>query len=223
MTFRRSLLWLAAMALGACGRIDESDKKAAVDCVKANLAAMEKGDVKAVLATIHPESPAYLSTPELIHEIVSTYKLKYTLEEATVERVTNEGVHVRFVQVTKRISGPAGFPDNRVEGMHMLRRDGKLWKIWYTQVRQARTLDGMPMPVGGIPSPTVDPTAPPAILAATPIPVAPRAIPLNATPGTDAPKAVPVTPPSASAATPTVIAPRAIPVAATPRPLLPGQ
>jgi len=218
MTFRRSLPWLAAITLGACGRIDDSDKKAAVDCVKANLAAMEKGDINAVLATIHPESPAYLQTPEQVREIVATYKLKFSLEEVEVERVTDQGIHVRFVQVTKRISGPAGFPDNRVEGMHLVRRDGNQWKIWFTQVRQARTLDGQPIPAGGMPSPTADPTAPPAISAATPIPIVPKAIPLDATPGSDTRKALPVTSSGASPATPTAIVPRAIPVGATPAP-----
>jgi hypothetical protein len=197
MTLRRSIPLLAAIMLSACGRITDSDKKAAVECVKANLAAMDKGDMKALVDTIHPESPDYLQMPDLARKILTTYKLKFTLEEVEVERVTKEAVHVRFVQVTKRIAGPEDFPDNRMEGMHVVRRDGNRWKIWYTQRRQLRTLDGQPMPAGVMPAATAEADAPAAIPVATPIP--------------------------GSGTTSTVPAPKAIPVAATPSPPSPGQ
>lgn len=142
------LFLLLALVLAPCGcqRITEADQQAALANIKANVAAMQRADVAAVLATIHPESPAYLNTPELIGNIVQKYKLTYQLEEAAIEQVTTDGIRVRFVQVTKKVEGPDDFPDNRVEGMHLLKRDGKAWKIWFTQVRQARTLDGLPLP-----------------------------------------------------------------------------
>jgi hypothetical protein len=132
--------------LAGCGKVTEADHKAALDCVKANLAAMQKGDVDAVLATIHPKSPAYLQTPELIKSIVNRYELSYELESAKVEHASSDGVRVGFVQVTRKLKGPDDFPDNRVEGLHLLKREGGKWKIWFTQVRQARSLSGDPLP-----------------------------------------------------------------------------
>jgi uncharacterized protein YchJ len=135
-----------ALLCGGCHRITNADQRAAVECVRANLAAMEKGDVDAVMATIHPKSPAFLQTPQLVQSILAQYRLTYELETAEVEQATSEGIRVHFVQVTRKLEGPEEFPDNRVDGLHLLKRDGKAWKIWFTQVRTARTLDGAPLP-----------------------------------------------------------------------------
>jgi hypothetical protein len=137
---------VAALLLSACQRVTDTDRQAAVDCVRANLAAMEKGDVAAVLATVHPKSAAYRQMPQNVQAITSKYQLTYVLETAEVEQAASDGIKVHFVQVTRKAGGEEEFPDNRIEGVHLLKRDGSTWKIWSTQVRQARTLDGKPLP-----------------------------------------------------------------------------
>ncbi len=141
------------MFLASCGKITQSDHQAAVDCVQANLAAMQKGDMAAVVETLHPKSPGFLNTPEVMKSIMARYKLSYELEGCEVERATDAGIHVRFLQVTKRIEGPEDFPDSRMEGVHILKRHGGKWKIWFTQVRTTESLDGTPLPIstGGVP------------------------------------------------------------------------
>jgi hypothetical protein len=146
----RALLVVLALPLlsvfTGCGRVSKGDHQAAIDCVRANLAAMQKGDMAAVAETLHPKSPGFLNTPEVMKSIMAQYKLSYELEECAVERATSAGIHVRFVQVTKRIAGPEDFPDSRMEGVHILKRDRRAWKIWFTQVRTTESLDGTPLP-----------------------------------------------------------------------------
>jgi hypothetical protein len=144
MPFRVSLL-LAALFLAGCHPRDDADRKAAVECVRANLAAMEKGDLDAATATVHPLSPSYPQAMEQTQAIFAQYKVAFTLEKAEVTESTPEGIRVHFVQVTKKLEGPDTFPDHRSEGTHLLRRDGEKWKIWSTQITDARTLDGQPL------------------------------------------------------------------------------
>jgi uncharacterized protein YchJ len=130
-----------AIAVGGCRKLTEQDRAAAMECVRANLAAMQKADLKAVLETIHPDSPAYLQTPELLGGIVSRYQLAYDLEAAEIEHASKATIRIRFVQNTRRLQGPDDFPDSRIEGIHVLKRDRKRWKIWFTHVRSARALE----------------------------------------------------------------------------------
>src|SRR5436190_7493242 len=141
------VLVIALALLTGCGRISPADHQAATDCVRANLAAMERADLAAVMTTIHPKSPAYLNTPDVVQRVITRYKLHYELETCQVERASGDGIHVRFVQVTTSVEGPDDLPNSRIEGMHLLKRDGNAWKIWFTQVRQSRTLDGQPLRV----------------------------------------------------------------------------
>jgi hypothetical protein len=46
---------------------------------------------------------------------------------------------VRFVQVTRKESGPE-FRDNRIEGTHVLRRSEDDWKIWNTETENVEYL-----------------------------------------------------------------------------------
>lgn len=144
--FRRfaTCLALAALPCG-CERIGEADKNAALECVRANVEAMEKADLDAATATIHPESPAFAEARRQAEAIFAQYRLEMELESASIGRMTPDGIEVNFVQVTRKIEGPEEFMDNRVEGMHLLKRDGKTWKIWSTRWHTARTLDGQPL------------------------------------------------------------------------------
>jgi hypothetical protein len=145
MAMRLPLILAAVALLCGCQRVTDADKQAAIECVRANLAAMEKGDPEAAATTIHPQSPAFAEARRQTEAILQFYRLKMELESASIGRVTPDGIEVNFVQVTRKIEGPEEFIDNRVEGTHLLRRDGAAWKIWSTRSNAARTLDGQPL------------------------------------------------------------------------------
>lgn len=132
---------LPMLLLASCHRITEADQQAAIATVRTNLAAMEKGDLDAVMATIHPDSPAYNNTPELVRGMIAQFKLHYELEHVAVEAVAGDSIRVGFVQATYKLSGPDDFQDSRLSGVHVAKRDGKAWKIWFTQVRRVEALE----------------------------------------------------------------------------------
>jgi hypothetical protein len=190
------LICFVVLTTSGCGRVSEADRAAAIQCVRANLEAMQKSDLAGLTATLHPESPAIHNTPEAMLRLAKTYKLKFELEECEVESASSDGIHIRFVQTLRRVGGPEDFADSRMEGMHLLKRDGKAWKIWFTHVRQSRTLDGDPLPVQAaaaepmVSAPTVpSPNTPPPVRAAVKKPAAapeipaPPAVSAAATPG----------------------------------------
>lgn len=143
--FAFSLLGASLALLAGCHRVSDADRAAVVECIRANLAATEAGDIEAVLATIHPRSTAYAQTPKLLKELNAKFTLAYDLESAEVEKATADGIRVRFIQTTRKVAGDGDYPENRLEGVHLLKKDGEKWKIWSTQVLQVRTPDGKPI------------------------------------------------------------------------------
>lgn len=140
----RALFVLLPLALSACQRVTSEDETAAIECVRRNITAMESNDIEAVMATIHPKSPSANGAREQTLAIFDQFKLAYALENVAVKEARPDGIKVDFTMTTKKVSGPEGFTDNRVEGVHLLKRDDKQWKIWSTQVYQARALEDDP-------------------------------------------------------------------------------
>ena len=135
------VLIAVGLFLGGCGQVTEEDKKAALDVVQENLAAMKAKNVERITATVHPNSP-YFETSKAAAE---RYELLYDLKSAEIESAKGDTIRVRFVQETRKLSGPAELTDNRVVGLHTLKRDGVQWKLWSTEVLE-RTELGAPAP-----------------------------------------------------------------------------
>jgi uncharacterized membrane protein len=47
---------------------------------------------------------------------------------------------VKYVQITKKVSGPA-FRDNKVTGIHILKKSDGKWKIYNTEIKDVKYLD----------------------------------------------------------------------------------
>lgn len=144
MLRRLAALVLLALSMGACQRVTDADKEAALNTVRANIKAMEAEEMDAVLATIHPKSTGFEEGRRQIDAIFKEYDLAYTLEKAEVTGIAVAEIRVAFVMITKKRAGAREFTDNRVEGIHLLRRDGSAWKIWTTRVTDARPLETPP-------------------------------------------------------------------------------
>lgn len=125
-TFSAALL---ACALVACGPKVKVDQAAAFGTLEENVKAMQREDLNAVMATIHPESADFEATRRVIEEIFAKYDLQYELRELKVVSATPNEMKVSFVQKTERIDGATDLPDNLVEGVHTLKKDGDKWKM----------------------------------------------------------------------------------------------
>jgi len=102
--------------------------------VKQNAEALNNEDIDSYMATLHEDSPAYESTKEKLTQSFEQFDLSISVEELNVVEASGEEAKVEFVQVTKS-GGSSEFNDNRMKGVHLLRKVGGEWKIYKTEIR----------------------------------------------------------------------------------------
>jgi PBP1b-binding outer membrane lipoprotein LpoB len=91
--------------------------------IKANTEYMNDEDLDGVMTTVHPASPSYPATEAMAKQIFERYDLNYKIENIKVLEENDTEAKVQFTQLTTKISGPE-FKNNRVTGVHTLRKDG---------------------------------------------------------------------------------------------------
>ena len=132
-----SLLMVACDVFDAAFNSEERDVIAAID---ENLAAANAEDIPRYMATIHPESPLYATTEDLLRQINQTYDLSYEVSDLEVLSLSSGEARVAFTLTTRLIDGLA-FRDNRVTGVFILRRDNGQWKIYGQEIENIEYLD----------------------------------------------------------------------------------
>jgi ketosteroid isomerase-like protein len=113
--------------------------------IQDNVKALEKKDVDAVMATIHPKSLAYQATREAVTQMFQVVDLKCTLTDLHVVTASADEAQVGFVQKTEKTGGEGQFQDNIVRGIHTLKLDDGKWKIFDTKRTSVTGLDGKPL------------------------------------------------------------------------------
>lgn len=101
--------------------------------IYANAKFMTEESLSDLIGTIHPESPAFKSTEQMIKELFEMYDLDYKIESLVIVEEGADEATVKFVQKTLKVNGPQ-FRNNRIEGIHQLKRDGDSWKIYNTSI-----------------------------------------------------------------------------------------
>lgn len=177
--------------LGGCEKAapPAPDKTVYFQAIEENVHAMEKKDLEAVMATIHPKAPSYASTREIVADMFKTLDLKCTLSDLQVVTATPEEARVSFTQKTEKAGGTGDFQNNILKGVHILRPDNGKWKIVNTIPVSVTGLDGRPLnapltpageaapapPEASVP-PTAEPAPAPGSAPAAPAPEAPAAL-----------------------------------------------
>ncbi len=100
--------------------------------IYANAKYMTEENLTAVMETIHPESPVYDNTEKLVKEIFKRFDLNYKIEHLELLEENNEEALIKFVQITTKLTN-AEFNNSKFTGVHTLRKDGNLWKIYSTK------------------------------------------------------------------------------------------
>jgi hypothetical protein len=166
------------LALFACDK-PIADKAVIVGAIHENVHALETKDVETVMATIHPQSPFYKDTKEVVQEMFRSVDLKYTLSDLKIVSASPEEVKVSFTQKTEKVGGEAPFENNIVEGIHTLRPDKGTWKIFKTLQTKITDLSGKPLFSPDAPPPS-SPIPPEGKLPAAPTAPAPEPAPAPA-------------------------------------------
>lgn len=132
------LLFLIISFVFACSSKKEYETPEAL--IKANAAYMNEEDLEGVMTTIHPESPSLPATEAMAKQIFDRYDLNYKIEKIKVLEENENEVKVEFTQLATKLSGPE-FKNNRITGVHTLRKDGDSWKVYSTQMVKVDLLD----------------------------------------------------------------------------------
>ena len=138
-----ALLCVAIFAAG-CNRVPKADRDAALETVRRNVQLLQEEKVEEMMATIHPQSPAYAPSRTSVAELVKEFDLKCELTALEVLGMRKGDVRVRFEQITERKKDGVSEPKTRLVGVHVLRKDGEPWKIFDTEVINADLVDPLP-------------------------------------------------------------------------------
>lgn len=103
--------------------------QAVLQTIYDNIDAANQEDIDAYMETIHPDSPAFVNTRQILVSVNDQYDLHYELIDAEVTDISGSKAEVTFTLETTKISGP-DFKDNRIKGVMFLRKDGDKWKIF---------------------------------------------------------------------------------------------
>jgi len=135
-----------ALLLGGCEKATPPpDTQALFQAVQDNVHALEKKDLDAAMATIHPEAPSFEANRQILAEMFKALDLKYELRDLKVVEASAEEAKVSFVQRTEKTGGSGDFQNNIVEGIHTLRPDHGKWKIYSTRQTKVSGLNGKPL------------------------------------------------------------------------------
>lgn len=116
----------------------ESDAILAV--IRANIDAINREDIDASMAVFASDSPVLQATRDATEKIFQAYDLRYTMEELVVDSVSGDEAKVRFSQLTEKVSGPE-FRNNRFRGVHTLKKQDGVWKLYGTETTGIEFLD----------------------------------------------------------------------------------
>lgn len=121
-------LLLSAFLLITC-----SEKKYSTpeSVIYANAKYMTEENLSGVMNTIHSASPAISATEHLVKELFEMYDLEYKVESVVIIEEMEDEAKVRFVQRTTKLNGPE-FRNNRLTGIHQLKKENGSWKIYNT-------------------------------------------------------------------------------------------
>jgi hypothetical protein len=110
------------------------------EVIQTNIDYMNTEDLDGVMSTIHPDSPSFKTTENLAKQLFKIYDLNYKIEKLEVINENNQEATVNFTQLTTKISGPQ-FKNNRIQGVHIVRKDGDSWKLYSTKILNTEFLN----------------------------------------------------------------------------------
>ncbi|NAO99422.1 hypothetical protein FRY77_25915 [Halomonas sp. MG34] len=109
------------------------------EVLEVNIQSMMDQDIDAHMETIHSESPAYNSTKDLLDQ-VSAYTLDMQLSDLAVEEKSEEEARVAYTQTSMKVDGPE-YQNNLTKGIHTLKPEDGVWKIFGSEVIETTPLD----------------------------------------------------------------------------------
>jgi tetratricopeptide (TPR) repeat protein len=102
-----------------------------------NAKAGNNEDIEAYMATVHPDSPMYDQTEEVLKDMFAQFDLDFQFYDLTVTSLKSNEAKVHFSLITRKLAGP-DFRNNIVIGTMILRPDNGIWKIYNQEVEDVQ-------------------------------------------------------------------------------------
>lgn len=99
------------------------------DVLHVNARAGIDEDLAAYMATIHPNSPLYDQTEDVLKDMFVQYDLDFKFYDLSVTSLKSNEAKIHFSLLTRKRAGP-DFRNNIVIGTMTLRPDNGVWKIY---------------------------------------------------------------------------------------------
>ena len=136
----KAIFAIVIISLSIIGCSSKEEYSTPESVIEANAKYMTQENLDEVMNTIYKDSPNYASTESMIKTLFDRYDLSYKINSMKVTEETQNEAQVQFVQETVKISGPE-FKNNRVTGIHTVKKDGDSWKIYSTQIKDVKYLN----------------------------------------------------------------------------------
>ncbi len=107
------------------------------DVLHVNAQAGVDEDLEAYMATIHPNSPLYDQTEDVLKDLFAQYDLDFKFYDMTVTSLKSNEAKIHFSLLTRKRAGP-DFRNNIVIGTMILRPDNGVWKIYNQEVEDVQ-------------------------------------------------------------------------------------
>ena len=138
---KKLLVTLVAVLILLPGCGSNSSKEDAVKAaVNLNAESMNEESIDLYMNTIHPESPLYDATENMVQTLFEQYDLKVTLKDVKVEKIEDDLAEVLVVQQTRKLAG-GEFQDNEVETRNVLKLHEGKWKFFSSQILKTSVLE----------------------------------------------------------------------------------
>ena len=124
------------LLISGCGlRVSEEERQDVYNLIEWNLYYARIEDLNGYMWTLHPDAPGYSETQSQMELMFRAFDLAYTIEEWEIVSIDQNSARVRVVQTTRKLAGDQPFRDNRLEAVHILRKDSEgAWKIYATEI-----------------------------------------------------------------------------------------
>lgn len=109
-----------------------AEQRAVLAVINANTRALQTENLSAYMKTIDPRAPGYSTTQQPLQRLFAAYDVRYQINSLRVSAFTKDVAQVTFDQSSFKVRGPA-FQNNRIIGVHTLRKYRGAWKLFSTR------------------------------------------------------------------------------------------
>jgi len=109
--------------------------------IKHNFKAFNDRDINEYMKDIHPDSPVYAGTKDLLSKLFKIYRLKISLLDMKPLMIDEDYFILRAKQKSIKISGKAAYDNTITDVLHVYKKYNNKWALWSSMVLDIKYID----------------------------------------------------------------------------------